>query len=90
MTKKFLLILLTFILNLSLAYSPYIPKGTLVQVLTKIPLTREHLEEGSIVYFIAPADVWVQETKAINKGDIFKGYVSNYKIAFFLTLCYNM
>ena len=51
-----------------LAYEPYIPKGTLVKVYTKIPLSTEHLEEGSLVYFISPADVWVVEKKLIDQG----------------------
>jgi len=52
----------------------------LVKVYTKIPLSTEHLEEGSLVYFISPADVWVVEKKLIEKGEIFKGYVSKLKM----------
>lgn len=80
MIKK---IFLTFIFLLNLvgfAYTPYIPQGTLVKVYTKIPLSTQNLEEGSKVYFIAPADVWVLEDKAISKGDLFYGYVSMLKM----------
>lgn len=82
MLKKFLLIFFTlFVTNaLSLAYEPYLPEGSLVKVYTKIPITTEHLEEGSMVYFIVPSDVWVLEKKAIEKGDIFRGYVSMLKM----------
>ena len=45
-----------------------------------MPISTEHLEEGSPVYFIVPADVWVVEKKAISKGEIFLGYVSMLKM----------
>ncbi|MBQ9149537.1 hypothetical protein IJX73_01265 [bacterium] len=82
MRKKLLFLLLTFIATklFCLAYEPYIPKGSLVKVYTKVPLSTEHLEEGSPVYFIAPADVWVVEKKLIEKGEIFRGYVSKLKM----------
>ena len=82
MVKKILLIILTFIINFScsFAYSPYLQKGTLIKVVAKEPITTKNLEEGSIVYFIAPCDVWVLEKKAIRKGDIFRGYVSMLKM----------
>ena len=78
MIKKIALIFLTLIVtNLSaLSYEPCVPKGTLVKVYTKRPLTTQHLELGSIVYFINPSDVWVLEKKAISKGEIFKGQVT--------------
>ena len=83
MLKKISLILIS-ILTLGLiafgSYQPYLPKGTLIKVQTRIPLTTEHLEEGSIVYFMVPADVWVLEKKAVAKGDIFRGYVSMLKL----------
>ena len=82
MIRKILLTISLFILTAfcTFAYSPYIPSGTSIKVNTKIPITTEHLEEGSIVYFIAPSDVWVLEKKAISKGDIFRGYVSMLKM----------
>ena len=78
MTKKIILIFLTIIFTkiFAFAYSPYLPKGTLIKVYTKKPISTSELETGSIVYFISSADVWVQEKKAVKKGDIFKGYVS--------------
>jgi len=62
------------------AYDAFLPKGTLIKVYTRIPLNTQHLEEGSKVYFIVPADVWVQEEKMVEKGDIFQGYVSMLKM----------
>ncbi|MBQ4645793.1 MAG: hypothetical protein IJB79_00435 [Candidatus Gastranaerophilales bacterium] len=86
MAKKILLTFLTLnilaIFNNVFAneYTHYMPKGSLVQVYSKIPITTEQLEEGSKVYFIAPSDVWVVEKKAISRGDIFQGYVSMLKM----------
>ena len=72
--------LILFTTGFVLAYDPYVPKDTLVKVYTKIPLTTEHLEEGSLVYFAVPSDVWVQEKRAFASGDVFKGYVSMLKM----------
>ena len=80
MLKKFIITFLIFLSTTVFAYDPYVPKGTLIKVYTKIPLTTEHLEEGSAVYFSVPADVWIQETKAFGAGDIFKGYVEMLKM----------
>ena len=82
MIKKILLIILTlFVTNITgFAYDAYLPKGTLIKVYTKIPLNTDSLAEGSEVYFIAPADVWVLEQKAISKGDIFHGVVTMLKM----------
>lgn len=78
MLKKLTLIIFTIIVTnlICFGYEPYIPKGTLVKVYVKKPLSTDALEEGSTVHFIVPADVWVLEKKAIAKGDIFYGYVS--------------
>ena len=66
-----------FVTNLvSFGYDEYLPKGSLIKVYAKIPLSTSSLEEGSEVFFVAPADVWIIESKAIERGDIFKGYVS--------------
>lgn len=76
-----LIILSIFVTSLyCFAYTPCLKKGTLIKVYTKVPLTTKNLEEGSRVYFIAPADVWILEDKAIEKGDIFLGYVSMLKM----------
>lgn len=86
MTKKILLIILTlFVTNIfsvvfSQEYRHYIPKGFLIKVQTRVPLSTENLEEGSSVYFIVPSDVWVVEKKAIAKGEVFQGYVSMLKM----------
>ncbi|MBQ8476185.1 hypothetical protein IJ531_03885 [bacterium] len=81
MIKKLILLFFILIMPFALAsYDPYVPKGTLIKVYTKVPLTTEGLEEGSNVYFNVPSDVWVQEQKAFEAGDIFKGYVSDLKM----------
>lgn len=71
---------LIFLCSFVLAQELKIPKGTLVKVYTKVPYTTENLEEGSLVYFVSPSDVWVQETKAVEKGDIFVGCVDMLKL----------
>ena len=81
MIKKIILLKIIFLFFVAFGtYTPYIPHGQLISVKTKTPITTEHLEEGAILYFISPADVWVLENKAISKGDIFKGYVSMLKM----------
>lgn len=82
MIKKALLIFLTLLITspFTLAYEPYLPKGSLIKVEVKTPITTENLEEGSSVYFIVPSDVWVVEKKAISKGEIFQGYVDMLKM----------
>ena len=82
MANKILLIfftILTFILPV-FSFVPYLQKGTLVKVYSKEPITTQNLEEGSVVYFISPADVWVGETRMISKGDVFRGHVSMLKM----------
>ena len=61
-------------------YELYAPKGTLIKVYTKTPITTENLQEGSNVYFVVPSDVWVHESKAFEAGDIFKGVVTMLKM----------
>lgn len=82
MTKKIFFILLILFVTIitTFAQDVCLPKGSLIKVYTKIPLNTSSLEEGSEVYFVAPADVWVFENKVINKGDIFNGYVSMLKM----------
>lgn len=81
MTKRILLTILTLIMCLPVfPFTPYLQKGTLIKVYSKEPITTKNLEEGSIVYFISPADVWVIENKLIEKGDVFQGYVSMLKM----------
>ena len=82
MVKKIFFIILTiFVTNIfCFAYEEYLPKGSLVKVYAKIPISTSNLEEGSEVFFVAPADVWVIEKRAVERGDIFKGYVDNLKM----------
>ena len=86
MVRKTLLTLIIFILTIfltiqsTLAFSPCLQKGSLIKVYPKQVYSTSALEEGSRVYFISPSDVWVLEQKAIEKGDIFEGYVSMLKM----------
>ena len=82
MIKRIFFIIFTLIVTnlFCFGYEEYLPKGSLIKVYAKIPLSTANLEEGSEVFFIAPADVWVVEKKLVEKGDIFKGYVSNLKM----------
>lgn len=81
MFKKILFIILSLLIaQISFAYDAYLPKGTLIKVYPRIPISTEFYEEGDTVYFSAPADVWVLESKAVESGDIFKGYISMLKM----------
>ncbi len=82
MVKKIILIFLTLIFTLpvSHAYEAHLQKGALIKVYSRTPLSTDSLEEGSIVNFIAQSDLWVLEQKAIEKGDIFWGYVNLLKM----------
>lgn len=55
-------------------------KGAFVLVESKKVLSTETLQEGDRVYFIAPADVWVNETNIVPKNSVFVGYVSMLKM----------
>ncbi len=79
--KIFFIVLILFTTNIfCYGYEEYLPKGSLIKVYAKVPLSTSYLEEGSEVFFVAPSDVWVVEKKVVEKGDIFKGYVSNLKM----------
>ncbi len=88
MLKKFILtILIIFVTNSAPLfaqntsdYIPHLQKGALIKVYTRTPLSTDNLDEGSIVNFIAGSDLWVLEKKAIEKGDIFFGYVDMLKM----------
>ena len=82
MLKKIFLIFLIFFSTtvFALEYVPYLQKGALIKVYAKTPVSTDSLEEGSIVYFISPVDLWILEQKAIEKGDIFYGYVDMLKM----------
>ncbi len=80
MFKKIITFLFFIIIPFASCYELYAPKGTLIKVYTKIPITTENLQEGSNVYFVVPSDVWVHETKVFEAGDIFKGVVTMLKM----------
>lgn len=60
--------------------SAVLDKGTFILVNTRKILSTETLQEGDRVYFISPADVWVDETNIVPKNSIFTGYVSMLKM----------
>jgi len=82
MVKKIIFTILTlFVTNmLCFAYEEFLPKGSLIKVYPKVPVSTKYLQEGDKVFFVAPADVWVCEKKAVEKGDIFRGYVNYLKM----------
>ncbi len=55
-------------------------KGAFVLVNAKKVLSTETLQEGDRVYFVSPADVWVNETNIVPKNSVFVGYVSMLKM----------
>lgn len=55
-------------------------KGTFVLVYSKKTLSSETMQEGDRVYFISPADVWVNETNIVPENSVFVGYVSMLKM----------
>ncbi len=63
-----------------LANTAKLDKGAFILVYTKKTLSTDTLQEGDRVYFISPADVWVNETNIIPKNTIFTGYVSMLKM----------
>ena len=54
--------------------------GTLILVHSTKVLSTKTLQEGDSVFFVAPADVWVDEINIVPKNTIFKGYVSMLKM----------
>lgn len=55
-------------------------KGAFLLAYPKKMISTAKMQEGDSVYFIAPADVWVNETKIIPKNSVFIGYVDMLKM----------
>lgn len=55
-------------------------KGALILVYPKKVLSTAALQEGDPVYFISPADIWVNETNIVPQNSVFIGYVSMLKM----------
>lgn len=55
-------------------------EGSFVLVHVTKKFTTDTLQEGDRVYFVAPSDVWLDETKIVPKNSVFLGYVSMLKM----------
>lgn len=55
-------------------------KGAFVLVYAKKVLSSATMQEGDQVYFVSPADIWVNETNIIPKNAVFVGYISMLKM----------
>ena len=64
----------------SFAGNDCLKKGAFILVQAPKIYSTQTLEEGDSVYFIAPSDVWVNETNIVPKNSIFIGYVSMLKM----------
>ena len=52
-----------------------IPKGTYIRVINQKLVSTQLADEGDIVTFINPTDIWLGETKVIPKRTIFEGFI---------------
>ncbi len=66
-------------LNVSLSRVE-IPKGTMVMVYPKKPISTDGYQENDFVYFVNPADVWLGDKNIFPKNSIFVGYVNFLKL----------
>ncbi len=95
MAKKILILILILFLNLFiLAKSPggsafsaavfenntKISKGVMIQAYPLKTLSTASLNEGDIVYFVNPTDLWAYEVNVLPKNSYFRGYVEMLKM----------
>lgn len=95
MTKKILILIYTVILSTVFCIkNPYIrafsaavfengtkiSKGVMFQAYPTKTLSTAALNEGDIVYFINPTDLWVYETNVLPKNTYYRGYVKMLKM----------
>ena len=80
LTLAFIAILFSSLNTIFADEKAKLEKGTFILVNATKILSTETLQEGDLVYFISPADVWVYETKIIPKDTIFTGYVEMLKM----------
>jgi len=84
--KKFFLLLIPLLLalnalTLNVAFcETVIPKGTIVQVYAKKPISTMNYQEGDIIYFVNPSDVWSGEENIFPKNTIFTGHINFLKM----------
>ena len=65
--------------NISLSQAE-VPKGTMVMVYPKRPISTDSYQENDFVYFVNPADVWLGDRNIFPKNSIFVGYVNFLKL----------
>lgn len=95
MAKKIIIIIFIFILTACLNTPPgqcatkgravydnstKISKGVMIQAYPLKTITTAALDEGDIVYFINPSDLWAYEINVIPKNSYFRGYVEMLKM----------
>ena len=95
MAKKILILILILILNaavniqssLNAAFSAAvfengtkISKGVMLQAYPMKTISTAALNEGDIVYFINPTDLWAYEVNVLPKNSYFRGYIEMLKM----------
>lgn len=75
-----LLITVLFIFFAIAVVQAEIPKGTMVMVYPKRPVSTDAYQENDFVYFVNPADVWLGDKNIFPKNSIFTGYVNFLKL----------
>lgn len=75
-------IALIFFQNISFAevFNAYLSKNSFVPVQPVKTLSTATYEEGDIVYFIVPSDIWLEEYKIIPKNSIVKAQITMLKM----------
>ncbi|MCX4275255.1 MAG: hypothetical protein OSJ27_05690 [Candidatus Gastranaerophilales bacterium] len=95
MAKKILILIYTVILSViiytensctkahsaaSFENSTKISKGVMLQAYPMKTISTASFNEGDIVYFINPTDLWAYETKVLPKNTYFRGYIEMLKM----------
>ena len=60
--------------------SAIISKGVMLQAYPAKTISTAALNEGDIVYFINPTDLWMEEVKVLPKNTYFRGYIEMLKM----------
>lgn len=82
--KKVLLLLAFFALTTIAAISQMpeviVPKGVVIQVYAKKPISTLTHHEGDAIYFLNPSDVYSGEENVFPRNSIFTGYINFLKL----------